>query len=97
MEWLRITKRRRSLYDHFMLQLHDRMKSDLAYQTAADQVRFDFPAGSTWLVFTDQVSHAAMAGQYSFEQTYYVPVSSMTDASQSPLRVLERLTGRALV
>jgi 3-deoxy-D-manno-oct-2-ulosonic acid (Kdo) hydroxylase len=97
LQWLRITKRRRSRYDHFMLQLHDRMKHDLEYQKNAQQTDVDFPAGSTWLVFTDQVSHAAMAGQYCFEQTYYLPVSSMADASKSPLRVLERILGEALV
>lgn len=92
----RVTKSRRSAYDHFMLQLHDRMKADLNYQSGADQITYDFPAGSTWVVFTDQVSHAAMAGQYVLEQTFYIPVASMMDPSKSPLRVLERLTGQKL-
>jgi hypothetical protein len=37
-----------------------------------------------------------MAGQFCFEQTFYLPVAAMQDASRSPLRVLERLTGRSL-
>jgi hypothetical protein len=93
---LHITKGRRSAYDHFMLRLHDRMKSDLGYQVEADQNLHDFEAGSTWMAFTDQVSHAAMRGQYALEQTYYLPIASMQDPSQAPLRVLERLAGRAL-
>ncbi|MGH8547672.1 MAG: Kdo hydroxylase family protein [Methylococcales bacterium] len=92
----RITKSRRSAYDHLMLQLHDRMKADLDYQASADQITYDFPAGSTWIAFTDQVSHASMTGQYLLEQTFYLPVAAMMDPSKSPLRVLERLTGRKL-
>ncbi len=94
---LRITKGRRTAYDHFMLQLHDRMKADTKYQTQAEQRTHAFAPGQTWLVYTDQVSHAAMAGQYAFEQTFYLPVSGMADASKSPLRVLERLLRRELV
>ena len=70
-----ITKSRRSAYDHFMLQLHDHMKADMDYQSQVDQVAFDFPAGSSWMTFTDQASHAAMAGQHAFEQTFYLPNS----------------------
>ena len=93
---LRITKTPRSAYDALMLQLHDRMKEDTAYQERAPQMSFDFPAGSAWLVFTDAVSHAAMAGQYQLEQTFLLPVGAMLDEQQSPLRVLERLKGRRL-
>ena len=78
-----ITKSRRSAYDAMMLQLHDLMKADTAYQPAAPQTAFDFPAGSTWMAFTDQVSHAAMAGQYQLEQTFLLPV----DAMRAPERV----------
>ncbi len=92
-----ITKGRRSGYDHLMLQIHDRMKSDPDYQKKAAQISYEFPAGSTWIVFTDQVSHAAMKGQYALEQTFYLPVESMLNPAQAPVRVLERLTGRQLV
>ena len=80
-----------------MLQLHDRMKADTAYQESAPQTRVDFPAGSTWIAFTDQVSHAAMAGQYQLEQTFLVPLTAMLDEQRSPLRILERLMNRRLV
>ena len=93
---LGITKRRRTAYDHYMLQLHDRMKADLAYQSQAAQRTWDFQAGSTWIVFTDVVSHAATSGQYALEQTYHLPVESMRDASMAPLRILENLLGREL-
>jgi hypothetical protein len=94
---LRVTKSRRSAFDSLMLQLHDRMKADLDYQTNAPQLRVDFPAGSTWIAFTDQVSHAAMAGQHQLEQTLLIPIGAMLDERQAPLRILERLKGRSLV
>jgi hypothetical protein len=93
---LRVTKTRRSPYDALMLQLHDRMKADEEFQKRSPQTAIDFPAGSTWLAFTDQVSHAAMAGQYQLEQTFLVPVQAMRDEQRSPLRVLERLKGTRL-
>ena len=80
-----------------MLQLHDRMKADTAYQATAPQHAQEFAPGSSWLVYTDQVSHAAMAGQHAFEQTFYLPLFGMQEPAKSPLRVLERLLGRALV
>jgi hypothetical protein len=92
-----LTKSRRSAYDTLMLQLHDRMKADLAYQTKAPQTAIDFPAGSTWIAFTDCVSHAAMAGQYQLEQTFLLPVDAMQQPERSPLRILERIKNRLLV
>jgi hypothetical protein len=92
----RVTKSPRSAYDALMLQLHDRMKGDEEFQRGSPQSAVDFPAGSTWLAFTDEVSHAALSGQYQLEQTFLVPVSAMLDESRSPLRVLERLKGRRL-
>jgi hypothetical protein len=93
---LHVTKSLRSAYDYCMLQVHDRMKADREYQASAAQRTFDFPAGSTWIMFSDQVSHAVLAGQHVLEQTFYVPVGAMVDPAKSPLRTLERLTGRAL-
>ena len=93
---LGLTKTTRTRYDAVMLQLHDRMKADADFQTHAPQMRVDFPAGSTWIAFTDQVSHAATAGQYQLEQTFLLPVDAMADPERSPLRVLERIMGRRL-
>lgn len=90
---LRITKSSRTAYDALMLQLHDRMKDDQTFQESSEQERFEFPAASTWVAFTDQVPHAAMSGQYQLEQTFILPIESMRDPSRSPLRVLERLKG----
>jgi 3-deoxy-D-manno-octulosonic acid hydroxylase-like protein len=94
---LGITKRKRSLYDHVMLQLHNHLKRDVAYQRQAPQWEVVFPAQSTWMVFSDQVLHAAVRGQFLFEQTFHVPLDAMADPQTAPLRVLERLMARPLI
>ena len=92
-----ITKGRRSAYDTCMLGLHDTGKRDAAYQKDAPFAAVAFPPGSTWLCFTDQVLHAALQGQFALEQTFHLDVAAMAEPARSPLKVLERLTGRALV
>lgn len=93
---LKITKSFRSEYDHLMLQLHDLMKADDAYQRDCDQVRMPFPTGSTWVCFSDQTVHAAMSGQYMLEQTFHLPVAHQYDVQASPLAILTRLAGHPL-
>ncbi len=97
LEQLGITKGRRTAYDHLMLALHDRGKLDAAYQATAPHADVCFASGTTWLCFTDQVLHAALAGHCALEQTFHVPVSAMADPQLTPLRVLERITGRQLI
>jgi hypothetical protein len=79
------------------LGLHDGAKLDAQYQQSSPQLEFSFPAGTTWLCFTDQTMHAALAGQFCLEQTFHLPVEALRFPERSPLRVLERLTGRTLV
>lgn len=94
---LHVTKSFRSEYDHLMLQLHDGMKSDLDYQRDATQETVPFPAGSVWVCFSDQTSHAVMSGQFMMEQTLHLPADSQYNPGASPLAILSRLTGRVLV
>lgn len=94
---LHITKQRRTAYDHYMLGLHDGMKADMGYQQTAEQRTHDFPAGTSWMVYTDQASHAATRGSHALEQTFLLPVHAMREPQRSPLRVLEGLLGRSLV
>jgi 3-deoxy-D-manno-oct-2-ulosonic acid (Kdo) hydroxylase len=93
----RVTRAPRTLYDHYMLSLHDHVKMDDAYQKSCPQTPFSFPAQCTWICFTDEVLHAVDAGQYLLEQTYLLPVSAMQTPDKSPLRVLEKMTGKVLV
>ena len=92
-----ITKSLRTGYDHLMLHIHDRMKADGGYQANVSSSELRFSAGSTWIVFTDCVSHAVMSGQFMMEQTFLLPIEGMLDPARSPLRVLERVAGRALI
>lgn len=91
------TKGRRSEYDHLMLGLHDGVKADLEYQKSSAQEVASFAPGTTWICFSDQVMHAAVSGQYMLEQTIHLPLSALVAPERSPLAILERLTGRALV
>lgn len=94
---LGITKSKRTLYDHYMLNIHNKMKADEQYQHSVAQTEVHFPPGSSWIVMTDVVSHAAMSGQHVLEQTFYLPVTGMQNAQRSPLQVLEREVGKKLV
>ena len=96
MNLLGLTKGRRSVYDHYMLKLHDAGKLDGDYQANGPQAAVTFPPGSVWMCFTDSVLHAAMSGRYAMEQTFHLPVAGMADPEMSPLRVLEKITGRVL-
>lgn len=96
LSWLGVTKSRRTDYDHLMLHIHDRMKADDTYQQSAVHATLAFPAGATWIVQTDAVSHAAMSGQYLLERTFLLPVDGMREPALSPLKILEGICGRTL-
>ncbi len=72
------------------------MKEDAAFQETTPKNRWEFPPNSTWLVFTDGVSHAVLSGQYALEQTFLIPQSALVDPQRSPLAILQRITGKQL-
>lgn len=92
----KITKTPRSLYDHFMLNIHNRMKKDVDYQQSVNKTTLAFPPHSSWIVYTDQVSHAAISGQHVLEQTFYLPSTAMQYPETTPLAVLESLLKQPL-
>jgi hypothetical protein len=92
-----LTKDIRTPYDHYMLQIHNAMKEDDNYQKTASQEEIRFPAGCSWIVFTDQVSHAALAGRGVLEQTFYLPAHGLKNLETAPLKVLERYYQTRLV
>ena len=94
---LRVTKSVRSEYDHLMLQMHDRMKADEAWQRQAPQQTVAFPSGSTWVCFSDHTVHAAMSGQHLLEQTFHLPMDRQYAPEASPLAILTRLQGHPLI
>lgn len=91
-----ITKQRRSEYDHLMLRLHDLAKADTGFQQDSPQTAVAFAPGTTWVVYSDQVLHAAMGGQHLLEQTLYLAPDQQQSPQRSPIGTLERLLQRRL-
>ena len=79
----------RSPYDEFMLFLHDWLKENADFQQNSYKQELVFPAGSSWMVYTDGVPHAAMSGQYALEQTFIVQRDALVTPQVAPCRVLE--------
>jgi 3-deoxy-D-manno-octulosonic acid hydroxylase-like protein len=96
-EKLGVTKGRRALYDELMLALHDTCKRDTIYQKTGPHTPLSFPPGTSWLVYTDQVLHAALGGAFALEQTFHFDINQMAEPERSPLKVLERMQGHPLV
>ncbi len=95
-EKLGITRGRRALYDELMLSLHDTGKLDSDFQKNSPHEAVSFPPGSSWLVFTDQVLHAALGGEFALEQTFHLDVDQLAEPERAPVKVLERLSGKVL-
>ncbi len=87
----------RSPYDRFMLGMHHHMKENEAFQKDCKKDHWEFPPNSCWMVFTDQVSHAALSGQYALEQTFFIPRNALLRPEEAPVSILERITGESMV
>ena len=94
---LGVTRGQRSLYDELMLSMHDAGKLDNDFQSTSPHRNVIFAPGSCWLVYTDQVLHAALGGEFALEQTFHLDVAQMASPEKAPVRILERLSGKALV
>ena len=88
---------KRSPYDDFMMRFHNFLKENPRFQSECPKYPFQFPPGSSWMVYTDTVPHAVLAGQYALEQTFLVRPGAMVRPEISPLKVLEEIAGRPLV
>ncbi len=88
---MKLTKSVRSHYDHQQLALHNQMKLNNNYQLSAKKQQIDFAAQTLWIAFTDQVSHAALSGQFLLEQTFYLPINGMRQPEYSPLMQWDQL------
>ncbi len=93
---LGITRGRQTAFDRLMADIRQQAKSDAGYQESAPREIIEFPSGASWLAITDLAVHGAISGQHSLDQTFFLPVTTMSDPSRSSLRILERLTGKAL-
>lgn len=83
-------------YDRWMHGFHNFLKEHEEFQRTSPRSRWEFPPHSTWLVFTDMVSHAVLSGQFALEQTFIISKDSLVVPEKAPVRILERLAGGAL-
>jgi hypothetical protein len=88
---------KRSPYDDFMMRFHNFLKENTRFQEDCAKYPWQFPAGSSWMVYTDTVPHAVLSGQYALEQTLLVKPEALVAPETSPLKVLEGIAGTALV
>lgn len=87
---------KRTPYDQFMHDLHNTMKEDEQFQRECVRHSFQFPAGSSWMVYTDTVPHAVLAGQYALEQTFLVDPAATVHPESAPISILEKIAGAKL-
>jgi hypothetical protein len=97
MKMFKITKSIRTRYDHYMLNLHDKMKLDEEYQKNTQKETLELNAGSVWVCFSDKVSHAVISGRGLLEQTIYLEPTKMLDQSKSPFHILQKITKQKLI
>jgi hypothetical protein len=88
---------KRTPYDDFMMRFHNFLKENGSFQAESVKYPFQFPPGSSWMVYTDTVPHAVLAGQYALEQTLLVEPEALIAPEHAPLTVLEAIAGARLV
>ncbi|MBV9072360.1 MAG: Kdo hydroxylase family protein [Acidobacteria bacterium] len=82
---------KRSPYDEFMMRFHNYLKENSSFQENCPKQHWEFPPGSSWMVYTDMVSHAVLSGQFALEQTLIVSKDAMVRPEKSPYGVLSRM------
>jgi hypothetical protein len=87
---------KRGPYDEFMMQLHNAMKEDGAFQASCVREEVQFAPGSSWMVYTETVPHAVLGGQYALEQTFLVDPAAMVTRESAPISILEKMAGARL-
>jgi hypothetical protein len=91
--WCRLGGRQRSPYDTFMLRMHNYLKWNDDYQQNSDRCTWRFTPGSAWLVLTDTVPHAVLAGRYALEHSYFIAPDSLELPEESPAALLRQACG----
>lgn len=87
----------RTPYDEFMMRLHNTMKEDAGFQATCTREFVQFGPGSSWMVYTETVPHAVLAGQYALEQTFQIDPAATVTPWSAPVSILEKMAGARLV
>jgi hypothetical protein len=90
-------RRRRTLYDAFMLRFHDFLKANDDFQERGPKRFWEFQPGAAWLAFTDTASHAVLRGRFALEHSYFVDPQALVVPGESPAALLERACGRPVM
>ncbi|MGQ0384195.1 MAG: Kdo hydroxylase family protein [Gammaproteobacteria bacterium] len=86
-----------SPYDRAMRRLHNYMKDDADFRAdPAGYREIRFPPLSSWMVFTDGVSHASLEGQFALVTTMIVRRARMRRPEFSPFDALRARRSPAL-
>jgi hypothetical protein len=86
-----------SPYDRAMRRLHNYMKDDPGFLADMEGYReMRFPPLSAWMVFTDGVSHASLAGQFALVTTMIVRRARMRWPDRAPFNALMARAPRTL-
>jgi hypothetical protein len=88
---------KRTPYDQFMMELHNAMKENAEFQRDCPKESVNFGPGSSWMVYTETVPHAVLAGQYALEQTFLIDPAAMVTPESAPVAILEKMAGARLV
>jgi 3-deoxy-D-manno-oct-2-ulosonic acid (Kdo) hydroxylase len=82
-----------SSYDDWMMKFHNFLKENEEFQKTCRKDRWEFPPNSTWLVFTDMVSHSVLAGQFALEQTFIISKEDLVLPQKAPYNILKQVYG----
>ena len=79
-----------SPYDRAMRRFHNYMKDTPAFQASAEgHQELRFKPFWAWMVLTDMVSHACIAGQYALADTFVVPLKNCRLKEMAPINILK--------
>ncbi len=80
-----------SPYDRSMRRIHNYMKENPAFRDSREGYQeIHFPPLSSWMVFTDGISHSVLSGQHALVTTVLVPLANARNPALAPFNVLAR-------
>jgi len=80
-----------SPYDRSMRRIHNYMKENPAFRDSREGYQeIHFPPLSSWMVFTDGISHSVLSGQHALVTTVLIPLANARNPALAPFNVLAR-------
>jgi hypothetical protein len=80
-----------SPYDRSMRRIHNYMKENPAFRDSPEGYQeIHFPPLSSWMVFTDGISHSVLSGQHALVTTVLIPLENARNPALAPFNVLAR-------